>query len=790
MTSPKDGPKPADKGASPASSPTKPGTVPPTGKPELNRSEPAKPGATGSSALPGSPSSSSGGTTGAPGRPQDARPSEPAKTGSTGSSPVPPVGSGPRPSEPGKSPEPAKPASAVAPGSSTGAPSNPPSGTSSFGTPSKPGTTASGAVPPVASAAKPSEPVKTTEPGKPTGATPSATGAASNTAPGAAPLKPGATGSSAIPPASGAAKPGEVKPDSPAKPGATGSSAIKPEVPPAGAGRSGAGPSGTTAGNPSGTSSNAGPTRVTEAASLTDGPILDMKAKRVPDPAEAGKGADKGADKGGTRPDAAKDAARDAARGETKAPPAATTKAGPGLGAVAASGLLGGLIGAGLLYGVTTYHRSSDPRLDNLDKAVAGLATKDAFGGLDKRIAANEQALKPLPEAVGRAEAAAKSAAERAQEALQKAGSAPAAPATEGAAPAPAVPADLAARLDALDQRVSALQEEPGREGNAEAKAVAAPTGDGTALAGLDERLKAVEAATKDAVSKNAAPAPDLTQKLTALQGEIESRTKANETADAGLAKRLDEVQKSLDAKIGAATQAVQEAAQAGKQAAEAGQARAEESVKGIDRRLQEQADKLASLDKALDQTAKAATVQSALRIVAADRIATSLDAGQPYPEALASLRNQEPADSKRVAALTPFADKGAPTAAKLAAEFRGIATKIAEAKRAAQARTVAESGSVGDRLMNMASSLVQVKRADAPAPSQGGAGGEVSTQQVQTALDNGDLPAAATAFAALPEEAKAQAGDFGTRLAARAEAGRAAQSLLADAFTGLPPAR
>ncbi|WP_286158965.1 hypothetical protein [Methylobacterium sp. Leaf456] len=516
---------------------------------------------------------------------------------------------------------------------------------------------------------------------------------------------------------------------------------------------------------------------MTESASLTDGPILDMKAKRVPDPAEAGKAG-------------AKDAAKDAAKGQTRPdakPAAETAKSRAGLGAVAVSGLLGGLVGAGLLYGVTSFQRTGDSRLDNLDKAVAGLATKDAVAALDKRIAADEQALKPLPEAIKRAEAAAKTAGDKAQEALQKAGSAPAAaPTGDGAAPAPAVPADLAARLDALDQRVSALQEEPARDGNAEPKAVQAQPSDGTALAALDERIKTLEA-----VGKDGAPAPDLTQKLTALQGEIDSRTKANETADAGLAKRLDELQKSLDSKIVAATQAVQEATQAGKQAAEASQARSDETVKGLDRKLQEQADKLATLDKALDQTAKAATVQSALRIVAADRIATALDAGQPYPEALASLRSQEPADSKRVAALTPFADKGAPTPAKLSAEFRTISAKIAEAKRAAQAKAVAESGSVGDRLMNMASSLVQVKRADAPAQGQGTAGGaEGSTAPVQAALDNSDLSAATSAFAALPEEAKAQAGDFGARLTARAEAGKAAQSLLTDAFTGLPPAR
>ena len=248
-------------------------------------------------------------------------------------------------------------------------------------------------------------------------------------------------------------------------------------------------------------------------------------------------------------------------------------------------------------------------------------------------------------------------------------------------------------------------------------------------------------------------------------------------------------MQKSLDSRIAAATQ---EASQAGKQAAETAQTRVDEASRNLDRKLQEQADKIAALDKTVDQSAKQATVQAALRMISANRIATALDAGQPYPEALASLRNLETPDSKRLDALAPFADKGAPTAASLAAEFRRISDKVAEAKRAAQAKSVAETGSVSDRLMNMASSIVQVKRVDSPASqtgSQAGAG-EASTAQVQAALDRGDLSAAAKAYAALPEEARAQGGDFGARLSARAEAGRAAQGLLADAFTGLPPAR
>ncbi|MCY1645299.1 COG4223 family protein [Methylorubrum sp. SL192] len=556
---------------------------------------------------------------------------------------------------------------------------------------------------------------------------------------------------------------------------------MKPETPASGsAGSSGAKPDATSGAKPG---AAPGATRVTEAASLTDGPILDLKAKRLSDAADAAKP--------GAKPDAgkesagasasAKDAAKETPKDTAKAAPA---RGGAGFGSVAASGLIGGLIGAGLLYGVTTYQRGADPRLANLDKSLASLATKDSVAGLDKRLAANEQALKPLPDAVARAETAAKAAADRANEALQKAGVAPAtAPSADGSAPAPAVPADIAARLDALDQRVSALQEEPGRDGTAEVKT--AQTMDPAALAALDDRLKALE------TNGGKSAASDLSDKIAALQADVASRAKADEAAEAALGKRVDEVQKALDGRIAAATQTVQEATQASKQAADAAQTRADEAVKGLERKLQEQSERIAGLDKAVDQSAKQSTVQSALRIVAADRIASALEAGQPYPDALASLRNLEPADSKRLDALGPFADKGAPTASGLAAEFRRISEKIAEAKRAAQAKSVAETGSVGDRLMNMASSLVQVKRADGPtAGGTQAAGSSASTAQVQAALDRGDLAEAAKAYATLPEEARAQGGDFGTRLSARAEAGRAAQALLADAFTGLPPAR
>lgn len=136
---------------------------------------------------------------------------------------------------------------------------------------------------------------------------------------------------------------------------------------------------------------------------------------------------------------------------------------------------------------------------------------------------------------------------------------------------------------------------------------------------------------------------------------------------------------------------------------------------------------------------------------------------------------------------MAAFADKGAPTARGLAAEFRPVAEKIAAARRTAQSRSVAESGDFSQKLMSMADSIIQVRKVDAPAATGTAGVTPDPTASIQDALDRGDIQAAAKAFAALPEETRAQAGEFGTKLTSRAAAGAAAQGLLADAFKAIP---
>ncbi|MGU3476506.1 translation initiation factor 2 [Methylobacterium sp. D48H] len=527
------------------------------------------------------------------------------------------------------------------------------------------------------------------------------------------------------------------------------------------------------------------------ASAVTAGPIIDLKAKRIPDPATAGKEPGKDASRDtaqNTFKDTAKDTSRDgkeppkgpipavAAVDPSRSAAAPAGRARAGFGSLAAAGLLGGVIGAGLLFGAEKAGIGPDPRLSaldqrlsgqlaSLDKRLDGLAPRDAVTALDKRVAA--------------AEASAK-------QALDKSGAAPASTADGQAAgqasgQAPAVPPDLVARLDSLDQRVAALQEEPGQEPGRDQPAdskLGVVQDNAKQIADLETRLKAVEDG-----GANKGAAEEAARKVAALQSEVEQKTKANAEADAALGQRLDALQQAVDARVKAATEAVQAATQASRTAAEAGQAQAAEAAKAVDRRLQEQADQIAALDKSVAQRAEASTVQAALRVVVADRVAAALESGTSYAEPLATLRKLDPGTDAQAKALAPFADGGAPSAGDLADTFRPIAERIAAKRQAQRAKSAAETGDFRTKLLSMADGLVQIRKADAPAPEAA----DDPESKVQAALDRGDLPAASAAFAALPAEAREQAGDFSAKLKARAEAEQAVRALLDGAFKALP---
>lgn len=677
----------------------------------------------------------------------------PAKPGATGSGAItPPISASSSSDKTGTQAQPSSSSAKSGSSSSSALGAAPPSGTtpSSASSPSQASGASKGTVPPVGSSTSGTS-----------GATAGSRTLSGSPAGGTEPLKSSATGSSAVQPGAPTAADRSAKPGEPSKAGPSGSSALGSDA---------------SKSTGSGTGPSAAPStsRLSPSDSVTDGPILDMKAAK-PKPPEKPSPAATAAPYGTAK-------SAEAPKSEDSSVPGVTSAASGGLGIAAAalSGIVGGIVGAGLfivsMQGAAPTPKKADPRVEALEKTVAGLAPRNVLANLDKRLAATEKA-------ASTAESSAQSALARVDEALK---SGPAAPAGAAAA---AAPSDITARLDALDQRVSALQEEPGRDQPGDSKLSAVPSDENTVrLADLDERLKSLE--TKSA--QPASPPPeDLSPKLATIESAIEARTKANEATDQALGQRVDQLQKALDSGFKAASETAQQAASASRQAAEAGQSQAQDAIKAVDRRLAEQADKIASLDKAQEGSARASTLQAALRVVASDRIATALQTGAPYADALATLRGGDASDGAKFAPLAGFADTGAPSAARLAELFRPIANRLATAQRQAQSRKLAESGSFSDRLKNMASSIVQVEPVNANGPN---AASPVTASvsegdlvaRVQTALGLGDVDAAAQAFKALPDTARAEAGKFGTTLDAVASARSTARSLLAEAFKGL----
>ena len=267
----------------------------------------------------------------------------------------------------------------------------------------------------------------------------------------------------------------------------------------------------------------------------------------------------------------------------------------------------------------------------------------------------------------------------------------------------------------------------------------------------------------------------------------MEQKTKANAEADAALGQRLDALQQTLDARVKAATEAVQAATQASRTAAEAGQAQAAEAAKAIDRRLQEQADQIAALDKSVAQRAEVGTVQAALRVVAADRVPSALESGDALCRAAGHPAQARSGDARRrPTALAPFAGPGAPTAGQLA---DGVPADRRADRRQAPGAAGQERGR--DRRFTLQLlSMADGDRAGAQGRRAGGRRGRptIRRPRFRPPSTAATCRRRGAAFAALPAAAQDEAGDFGAKLKARAAAEHGRADAAAEtAFKALP---
>ncbi|MFZ3179487.1 MAG: hypothetical protein WA156_04600 [Methylocystis silviterrae] len=163
--------------------------------------------------------------------------------------------------------------------------------------------------------------------------------------------------------------------------------------------------------------------------------------------------------------------------------------------------------------------------------------------------------------------------------------------------------------------------------------------------------------------------------------------------------------------------------------------------------------------------------------VVVAYALQRELEAGRPYALETKALTRLG-ADPAALAALAPLAEKGAPTAAQLKADFAPAAKRIHALESGA-------SGDLTEHLMKGASKLVRV-RPSGQAPTTEAQTVEEKVAHIEAALAHGDLARASAVFAALPEAAQNEAKDFGATLRARVDAGGAADDLLHGAIAAL----
>ncbi|MBI5314132.1 MAG: hypothetical protein HZB28_13675 [Methylocystis sp.] len=220
----------------------------------------------------------------------------------------------------------------------------------------------------------------------------------------------------------------------------------------------------------------------------------------------------------------------------------------------------------------------------------------------------------------------------------------------------------------------------------------------------------------------------------------------------------------------------------------ERGALTANEQVTALEGRIDELGDEIKALRERLESSkgeTRAAPEATAAKtpdgpaaiVVVAYALQRELEAGRPYALETKALTRLG-ADPAALAALAPLAEKGAPTAAQLKADFAPAARRIHALESGA-------SGDLTEHLMKGASKLVRV-RPSGQAPTTEAQTVEEKVAHIEAALAHGDLAQASAVFAALPEAAQNEAKDFGATLRARVDAGRAADDLLHGAIAAL----
>jgi hypothetical protein len=333
---------------------------------------------------------------------------------------------------------------------------------------------------------------------------------------------------------------------------------------------------------------------------------------------------------------------------------------------------------------------------------------------------------------------------------------------------APAAPAAPAVDLGPTERRIAALEGQL-REQNQRiqsAQSAAEQAAKRADEAAARPPAEGAPSTPQPAATLDPAILEPLGARIAALETELRMRLQEVSERDAQGAEQAKQLE-AVGAQVRALSQGLDNATS---QATEQGQ-----RVAAVTQQLPQLNQRVEALQKQLSERGPETT--AGLRVVAADRVLDALRDGAPFPQALAALKRLN-ADAQQLAAMEPFAQSGAPTAAALAQEFRPLGERMI-----AEARGPATSWQ--DRLSRMAESIVTVRPIGEPASDT--VSGLVA--RIQNALARGAFAEAAKAWDALPEPARRTAEEFGRKLKARAAAEEAARAVSNQALAALDAA-
>ncbi len=346
--------------------------------------------------------------------------------------------------------------------------------------------------------------------------------------------------------------------------------------------------------------------------------------------------------------------------------------------------------------------------------------------------------------------------------------------------------ADVGKRLDAVEKRIGALAASSSDESGAalvkEIDALkssykilaakigsrpAASGGSDEALNALDQRVAAIEGAAGKAsslesdVAKVSDSVTDIGKRLDSVEATAKAAQSAVSTSDVSL-KTLAESQARASETLASLSADIRTGAE--KQSADLA-------------KIQDQLDAMSKRLAAVEATMGDATAREvAARALSVSALKSAVDSGRPYATELAAVKAGLPKGTD-IAALETHASSGVAPVSVLIAEFpevaRAMFSKFSEPER---------SGDMLDSLLAGARSIIAVRGPG----DENGDGPEAVLRRMENAVSSGNLAASLTAYAALPEDAKAVGSDWAARAEARVTVDRLTDAASAEVLNAL----